>query len=213
MSLTFNTKPLDSKQQKNSLLEIDPLKRKQIRQKIRTARQALSEKEQIKAANQLLEQIKTLPEIQHSNHIALYLSQDSEIDTSPLIHWLWQQNKSVYLPVIHPFSQGQLLFFKYTNQTPLHLNRYKIKEPKLDITQLAPLKSLDLILSPLVAFDNTGQRLGMGGGYYDRTFAYFNGFKIGLAHDCQRIEKVETYGWDQALDKIITPSQVYVGKA
>ena len=103
--------------------------------------------------------------------IAIYLSADGELDTKPLIESLWQQGKSIYLPVIHPFSKGQLLFLQYLNDDQLVYNKYGILEPALDIRHLKPVRDLDVICTPLVGFDSVGHRLGMGGGYYDRTLS------------------------------------------
>ncbi|WP_159287438.1 5-formyltetrahydrofolate cyclo-ligase, partial [Klebsiella pneumoniae] len=103
--------------------------------------------------------------------IALYLANDGELNTQPLIEWLWQQGKQVYLPVLHPFAKGHLLFLHYHTHTPMDKNRYGIAEPKLDQRLICPVRELDIIGTPLVAFDQSGQRLGMGGGYYDRTLA------------------------------------------
>ena len=69
----------------------------------------------------------------------------------------------VYLPVLHPFSRGNLLFLHYHPHSELVVNRLKITEPKLDVRDVLPLSELDVLITPLVAFDEQGQRLGMGG--------------------------------------------------
>ncbi len=190
------------------------LSRQTLRKTIRQLRLSLEREKQIHAGKTLVQQCALLPEIQHAQHIALYLAADGELDTAPLINWLWQQDKSVYLPVLHPFSPGHLLFLHYDKQKSLVPNQYGILEPKLDITDLKPLKELDIIFTPLVAFDNNGQRLGMGGGYYDRTLSgWFNsgeGAKpIGLAYDCQQVEQLPSEAWDIPLPKIVTPSKIW----
>ncbi|MGC9402543.1 5-formyltetrahydrofolate cyclo-ligase [Vibrio genomosp. F10 str. 9ZC157] len=190
------------------------LSRQAIRSQIRTARNQLHSDTQHQAGIDLIQQFSTLPECSASSHIALYLSTDGEINTTPLIEWLWAQGKSTYLPVLHPFSKGHLLFLHYTPTTPLALNRYQIVEPKLNQALVKPVAELDLICTPLVAFDSTGQRLGMGGGYYDRTLETWFKHKqgpvpIGLAHDCQYIETLPSEIWDVPLPKIVTPSKVW----
>ncbi|MGJ8693716.1 MAG: 5-formyltetrahydrofolate cyclo-ligase [Thalassotalea sp.] len=145
--------------------------------------------------------------------IALYLPNDSELDTTPFIHWCWQQNIEVYLPVVHPFSPGYLLFFRYQQNTQMINNRFGIPEPKLNISTLALIDELDIIFTPLVAFDHSGNRLGMGGGFYDRTLANVNCGNtaiIGLAHDCQQVPLLPIEAWDIPLPEIITPSHHYV---
>ncbi|MHA2939459.1 5-formyltetrahydrofolate cyclo-ligase [Vibrio sp. RC27] len=188
--------------------------RQYVRKTIRTQRRLLSSALQQQASADLVEQANTLAELQNAQHIAIYLSSDGELDTLPLIKQLWQQNKSVYLPVIHPFSSGNLLFLRYQPNTEMTLNRYKISEPKLKKDLIIPVDQLDIIFTPLVAFDTKGQRLGMGGGYYDRTLSTW--FKtgigatpIGLAHDCQRVDALPNETWDIPLPKIITPSKIW----
>ncbi len=187
--------------------------RRQIRRQIRHARNALTEAQQATAAQQLVQQFLGLPELPQSQHIAIYLHNDGEIATTPLIQALWQLGKSLYLPVLHPVVPGYLLFQRYEIDTPLLLNQYQILEPALACHQTVPLAELDLILTPLVAFDKTGQRIGMGGGYYDRTFGNNPSAQqrmIGLAHNCQLIESIPTEAWDVPLPKVITPQAVHV---
>ncbi|MGF1726955.1 5-formyltetrahydrofolate cyclo-ligase [Photobacterium nomapromontoriensis] len=185
--------------------------RQHIRQFIRQKRRALSHAHQCQAATDLLQHVKQSETISQAQHIALYLANDGELDTQPVIEWLWLQGKSVYLPVLHPFSKGNLLFLHYTPTTRMTLNRYQIKEPILDVRLVKPIIELDVIFTPLVAFDNTGQRLGMGGGYYDRTLTRWHLQRlgprpIGLAHDCQQVDTLPFESWDVPLPEIITPS-------
>jgi len=188
--------------------------RKQLRQSIRTKRQALTPLQQQQAAQQLLKQITQLPGLKTAKSVAIYLAADGEIDPMPSIQWLWQRGYQVCLPVIHPFSKGQLLFLKYHPDTIMVLNRYKIREPKLAATDIVPVNDIDIIFTPLVAFDASGQRMGMGGGYYDRTLAPWlahnpNATAIGLAHDCQQVTKLACETWDVPLPIILTPSQTW----
>lgn len=185
--------------------------RQSLRQLVRQRRKNLSPAEQQLAAQQLLAQFKQHPEILAAKRIALYLANDGEINPLPTIHWLWAQHKEVYLPVLHPFTPGHLLFLRYTATSPMVRNRYGIEEPELDILQVVPHSTLDLICTPLVAFDAQGNRLGMGGGYYDRTLAIWHEHKLGpkplgIAHDCQQVDAVPQEEWDVPLPQIITPS-------
>ncbi|PNI01871.1 5-formyltetrahydrofolate cyclo-ligase [Vibrio diazotrophicus] len=188
--------------------------RQELRTLIREKRNQLASDVQFQASQDLIERFSTLPEMRTCQKIALYLSTDGELDTQPLIEWLWSQGKSIYLPVLHPFSAGHLLFLHYQPETPMTYNKFGILEPKLNQTLICPVKELDLICTPLVAFDSQGHRLGMGGGYYDRTLEpWFNTGKgaspLGLAHDCQHVEQLPTEEWDVPLPKIVTPSQIW----
>lgn len=184
--------------------------RQTMRQQIRLKRQQLSQTEQTVAANQVLHRVLQHHLISSANHIALFLSFDGELDTHPLIEYLWAQNKKIYLPVLHPFSRHQLLFLRYRPDTQLIKNRFTIAEPALNVMDVTPISQLDILFVPLVAFDKQGQRLGMGGGFYDRLLANWpkkHFYPIGLAHDCQLAEKIPTAPWDIPLPEIITPSK------
>ncbi|GAL27902.1 5-formyltetrahydrofolate cyclo-ligase [Vibrio variabilis] len=106
------------------------------------------------------------------------------------------------------------MFLRYAPTTPLVYNQYKILEPRLDKQMICPVADLDIIFTPLVAFDEQGQRLGMGGGYYDRTLAPWESkstgpIAIGLAHDCQQVSALPTESWDIPLSTIMTPSKIW----
>lgn len=193
--------------------------RQALRKLIREKRNSLNNNEQEIASIKLLSQLTNIEKIQQAKHIAIYLANDSELDALPFIQWCWQNKKSVYLPVIHPFCSGQLLFLKYDKSTKMQKNQYGINEPKLDVTAIKLVNELDIIFTPLVAFDQQGNRLGMGGGFYDRTLArWYQNFQtspstkpypIGLAHDCQRVSDIPCELWDIPLPEIITPSHRY----
>ncbi|WP_147199676.1 5-formyltetrahydrofolate cyclo-ligase [Pantoea sp. CCBC3-3-1] len=188
------------------------LDRQDIRTHVRHLRRGLTSEQQQQAAIHVAEHALNFPPIQQAKKIALFLSFDGELNTRPLIAKFWQHNQRVYLPVLHPFSKGQLLFFRYDTDTVLTPNRLGIPEPPLDIRNLATLSELDVLMVPLVAFDNQGQRLGMGGGFYDRTLQNWqqhNVLPIGLAHDCQQVEALPVADWDVPLKAIITPSKLW----
>ncbi len=188
------------------------LKRQKIRQQVRHLRRAMTDEQQAQAAEQLAELALNYAPLSTARNIALFLSVDGELNTRPLIARLWHLKKAVYLPVLHPFSPGNLLFLRYSPDTPLLPNKLRIPEPPLDIRQLITLDQLDLMLVPLVAFDQHGQRLGMGGGFYDRTLQNWrqHGFlPVGLAHDCQQVDSLPVAEWDVPLPAVMTPSKLW----
>ena len=181
-----------------------------MRQTVRQRRRQLSLQEQQQAPQQVCAHLDNIRRLHYAKNIAIFLSFDGELNTQPLIERFWQQGKSVYLPVIHPFSLGNLLFLSYTPQTELIAHAFGLKQPCLDVRQVIPIAELDIIFTPLVAFDRRGNRLGMGSGYYDRTLNNWqqkNIYPIGLAHDCQQVENIENEEWDIPLPEIITPSK------
>lgn len=188
------------------------LLRQDIRQYVRHLRRALTDDQQENAADLLAEHAINLAPITEAQNVALFLSVDGELNTRPLIAKLWQQRKQVYLPVLHPFSPGNLLFMRYTPETSLTLNKLRIPEPPLDIRHLITLDQIDVMMVPLVAFDRQGQRLGMGGGFYDRTLQNWkqHGFlPVGLAHDCQLVDALPVAEWDVPLPAVLTPSKLW----
>ncbi|MEL7630851.1 5-formyltetrahydrofolate cyclo-ligase [Pectobacterium aroidearum] len=202
----------DSSTSPDTSLSSTTASRQQIRQAVRQHRRLLTPEQQALFAQQACERVMAHPKIIRAESVAVFLSFDGELDTSPLIQQLWQQGKRVYLSVLHPFRAGHLLFLRYASDTELVRNRLKIMEPCLDVRQVLPLPQLDILLTPLVAFDHQGQRLGMGGGFYDRTLQYRNQmsrgpYPIGLAHDCQQVDALPVESWDIPLPEIITPSR------
>ncbi len=205
----------------------NPTLRQQLRNDMRRRRQALSQAEQQQAAADLVSAFAAHAVLQQAEHIALYLTNDAELDTSLLIQWLWQQGKQLYLPVLHPFAPGYLLFQRYSADTMMRPNRFGIPEPELNCSQICPLSQLSLICLPLVAFDAAGNRMGMGGGFYDRTLAQLPAFSkslplqdcgqqlqrpmlVGLAHQCQQLDALPQQAWDIPLHAVLTPTTLFV---
>jgi 5-formyltetrahydrofolate cyclo-ligase len=190
------------------------MQRQIIRTDYRKKRQALSYQEQSIAANDLLKTCLTSTTLAKAETIACYIANDGEIDPIAIIEYCWQQGKHVLLPVLHPFSKGHLLFVNYRRNSPTRKNCYGINEPIVTCTNLCTLADIELIFTPLVAFDKMGNRLGMGGGYYDRTLAPIRRDSlqtqlIGLAHTCQQTDMLLTNSWDIPLNGIATPDQFF----
>ncbi len=185
------------------------LDRKAIRQLVRQRRRALSGQEQTQAASALVAQARISGLLAEPQACALYISNDGELDPSLLIQALWQVGCTVVLPVLHPFSKGHLLFLRYEQNSVLVNNRYNIPEPTLNVQSVVLKNKLDIIFVPLVAFDQHGNRLGMGGGYYDRTLASLPKHTrlIGLAHDIQEVQRLPKQAWDVSMGGILTPSR------
>lgn len=183
-----------------------------LRQKIRDLRKAISPEAHAHYSSQLIDQFARSEKIKAASCIALYISVDGEIDTNGVIKWCQAHGKRVALPVLHPFSKGNLLFLEYNKDTIMVKNKYNIPEPELNVQNVIPLSKIDILFTPLVAFDSKGNRLGMGGGYYDRTLQDYHATKhgpypIGLALDLQEVETLPTEIWDVPLPEIITPTR------
>lgn len=139
--------------------------------------------------------------------LAGYAAADGEVDLTLIFQDLWRMNREVALPVINRLS-GRLDFYRHTADKPLVRGRFDILVPNLHAQHL-PMLRIDLMLVPLVAVDSRGTRLGMGGGYYDRTLVslphQLRPRLIGVAHACQVSEDVLPHdAWDIRLDAVVT---------
>ncbi|MGL4860369.1 MAG: 5-formyltetrahydrofolate cyclo-ligase [Enterobacteriaceae bacterium] len=187
-----------------------PLSAKQLRHSIRQQRRTLSEQQQRQASQQISQKLYAHQRVAKASCVSLFMAFDGEIDLTPLITRLWSHRIDVCLPLLHPFSAGNLLFVRYQPETELKPHRYGLSQPVLDVRQVVPVREIDVILTPLVAFDSSGNRLGMGGGYYDRTLQQWQSkgpYPIGVAHDCQQVPALTPQLWDIPLPEIITPTQ------
>ncbi len=196
-----------------------PIDSSTIRTSKRRLRNQLTHLEQSTHAIGLASQICRQQAFLNSSKIACYLANDGEIDPDYIIQTAWSLRKRVYLPVLSPF-QSKLYFAPYHAGMEMQLNRFDIWEPACKPANWLTAWQLDLMLLPLVAFDECGNRLGMGGGFYDRSLAYRRSRTyslrpklIGLAHELQREQKLAANSWDIPLDMIATEERVIQVKA
>lgn len=178
---------------------------------MRQQRRALTPQQRRQAARSLAALLGSHPLFLRSRHIAFYLPNDGELDLTPLIERAWSMGKRCYLPVVSPLYHNRLWFAPYTGEEQLVPNRFGIPEPDLPWSRMRQTWALDLILTPLVAFDADGNRLGMGGGYYDRTLAYLARRRVwrkprlvGTAYGFQQVEALPSRPWDVPLHGIAT---------
>jgi len=182
---------------------------------MRQRRRALSPRQQARAGEQLCQQLVRSPLFWRVRHLALYWPNDGEINPLPLAERAWAMGKHCYLPVLRPWQPRRLWFLRWEPQQTLVPNRFGIPEPPLKTGRRLGAQHLDLVLMPLVAFDRGGGRLGMGGGFYDRTFAFKRRCNtgprlLGLAHSCQEVEALRRDNWDIPMDAVVT-DQGWVG--
>ncbi len=180
-----------------------------LRQQLRAKRRALSAPQQQQAARDAATFLPELPHWPHYRHIAIYLANDGELDTGPVAENCRKAGGQLYLPAVDT-GNGQLQFRPWNQADTLISNRYGIDEPAPDTGQMAPEK-LDLVFLPLVGWDSAGNRLGMGGGYYDRSLAGIakasqsqRPLLVGLAHHLQQIDQLPSEHWDIRLDYVLT---------
>ncbi len=184
-----------------------------IRRELKSRRIQLTDQQQANAESALAQKLLGSLFMMSTKRIGLYFSCKGEIGTFPLIQkLLLDAKKQVFVPVV---SGERMRFQKVDEQTPLLLNRYGITEPEPDPLKVINPRFLDLVCVPLVGFDADLNRLGMGGGFYDRTFAFRQGrghkpFLLGIAHQCQMYEQpLPTESWDIKLDAVLTDKDWY----
>ncbi len=193
----------------------DTRSRNVLRKDLRSRRRALSNAQQSLASERLALNLLNDPELFSTHHVAIYLPNDGEID--PWCYITQGRNRGIqfYLPVLHPVHRGRLVFSPFDENTLLTPNRFGIPEPDFKKGLKRPPWALDAVLMPLVGFDTDGGRLGMGGGFYDRTFAFTRHAPrmapklIGLAHDCQRVKALPVEPWDIPLHAIVSDQGTY----
>jgi 5-formyltetrahydrofolate cyclo-ligase len=191
------------------------LSRAALRKELRHKRNVLSIQQHQEAANNLAINLLGHPDLRRARHVAVYLPNDGEIDPSVYVSLARQRGLRFYLPVLHPVYAGRLVFSPFTDDTPLTPNRFGIPEPAFSDGLKRPPWALDAVLFPLVGFDEAGGRLGMGGGFYDRTFAFTRHTPrlapklIGLAHECQKVSELPVESWDIPLNGVVTDQQRY----
>ena len=180
---------------------------------MRDARRGLAPQARHAAAEAAAEHVLALPDYKHARRIAVYMAVDAELDPEPFLKHARADGKEIYLPVLT--GEASLHFQAYAAGTPLRPNRYRIPEPVDDPRTALRPADLDLVLAPLVAFDTRGHRLGMGGGYYDRSFAFLKDNHvgkpplIGLAYECQKVAALPAERWDVPLAGVVTEQQFY----
>ncbi len=184
------------------------LSRSELRRQLRAARRALPPAERTTKEARILHALLTHPAVRRARQIALYWPADGEVDLRAL-HRRIQPKQTLYLPVL---AQGsRLRFAPWLKQGAMRRNRFGIPEPRHRLYLLRRPVQMDVVLMPLVGFDQHGNRLGMGGGFYDRSLAFRHARKrwrkpllIGVAFELQRCPTLRSEPWDVPLDGIVT---------
>lgn len=182
----------------------------QLRERALRARRELSADERTLASDVICKRVNASREFYASSSIGCYLPMHDEVDTRAIIERAWRANKRIFVPILR--GRAEMLFCEITPETRMELNRFGIWEPVRGF--LLPPEQLDMVVTPTVAFDKHCNRIGMGGGYFDRCFSFLRLRKhwlrpklIGIAFKCQEVEKITPNAWDIPLYRIITDAQ------
>ena len=184
-----------------------------IRERLKEKRKNLTKEQSSELSHAIFLRIIRSSWIQEHSNIGIYYALNGEADTLKLIEFLWSNNQNAFLPVMH---HNSLLFGNFAPNSDLNENTYGIPEPELTKENQVSALELDMVFVPLVAFDQDGYRLGMGGGYYDRTFEKklkdqkpTTPLLVGLAYEFQKQNNLVHEPWDVPLDMVVTEVNTY----
>jgi len=191
---------------------VNTSERDTLRQQLSSARRQLSNSQVIEYSSRICDKLQQL--IEPSCHLAGYLALGNEVNVKALLEKARQQQCKTYVPIVRP--NNQMVFALIDDEMPLIKNKFGILEPDLTNTESIASADLDAVLVPLVGFDEHCQRMGMGGGFYDRAFAANRELSsktkkpllIGVAYDFQQTASVLPDWWDVPLDIVVTESRI-----
>lgn len=190
------------------------LAQKNWRQEKRAARKSLSSVDKHNKSRQIVQRLLATEYYQQAEHIGAYLCMPEEVNVQDIIDAAWADGKKVYLPVVLAWGEP-LQFAPFTPDTVLVKDCLAIDIPDIDSSQYVCAERLDMVVTPLVAFDEQCNRIGMGGGFYDRTFAFKNNAHsspvlLGVAFDIQRVTStIIVNEWDIRPDMIVSETTIY----
>jgi len=170
----------------------------------------MSVDERNRASTAICNQVISSREFYASVHVGCYLPMYDEVDTREIIETAWRANKRVFVPVLR--KQWQMVFCEIREDTELTKNDFGIWEPTRGL--LMPPRNLDVVITPTVAFDKKAHRVGMGGGYFDRAFAFLRHRThwicpklLGVAFRCQEVEEITPNPWDIRLYRLFSDAR------
>lgn len=182
-----------------------------LRRQLRERRRAIPAAERIAAADALAARLLALPFAPQAGHVAGYWAMDGEI---ALHRWQLSLPETVHycLPVLH----GEVLrFAPWRPGAALTANRYGIPEPDIALADTLPAEAMALVVTPLVGFDPGCRRLGMGGGWYDRSFAFRQRqapppWLVGVGFAAQQTDALPAQDWDVPVDAVCTEAATFL---
>ena len=180
--------------------------KRDVRRRVLAARDAMSGEERERAAGRVAERLLELAEMKRASTVMAFWSFGSELDTSPLIDALHARGVRVALPRI---IDGDLEPRGYLPGDAVTVTTFGAMEPATG-ERVDPL-TIDVIVTPAVAFDRSGRRVGYGGGFYDRFFLRTrpDALRVGVGFDVQLVDQDLPNGhFDLGLDAVVTPSGI-----
>jgi len=184
-----------------------------LREKLLSELKSFIGEERIRQNQEIQKKFLALPEFATARTIGFFASEEFEVATDELIARSLVAGKRVFLPRIKKHSNRQqtadsrqqtaLEFHEIKNLAELEIGEFGIRAPREDSPKIE-IEELDLLVVPGIAFTKNGERLGRGGGFFDRVLKKFEGVSVGLAFDFQILEKVPMEEWDERVGRVLT---------
>jgi 5-formyltetrahydrofolate cyclo-ligase len=196
----------------NETMEGDVASHDELRQRNRKLRADLDPVQLENAATALAGHILQLAEYQQAQRVAVYFAVNGEIGLNAVVDHALAAGKEIFLPNL---DHAALRFSPYFHAQKMRINKFRLPEPDVEDNEMRSPQELDLVLAPLVVFDSYRNRIGMGGGFYDRSFAFRKNPEhsrpvlIGVAHEIQKVDRIVPEEWDVQLDMIVTDEAIY----
>ncbi len=181
-----------------------PRAKDSLRQRILSERFKLSSGERKAKSRSIEERLFSLPEFRDARAVMFYASFRSEVKTWDMIRRALKSGKRVFLPKVK--GKGLSLFEIKDFDKDVEPGAWGIPEPNTGIA--ARMDDIDLVIVPGSVFDEKGNRLGYGAGYYDRLLAGYDGMTVGLAFELQIAPEVPAGPHDVPVKKIVTEKRV-----
>lgn len=183
--------------------------KKNLRKDFSDLRNSLTQEYMNTASLYVLEHLKNMAVVQNSNAIASFVSFRSELPTDAINHWIIESGKKLLLPKVNAHTK-EIYFYEVPSLRTLKPGAYGILEPDEILCKRVTFDSLEIVLTPGLAFDKAGYRLGYGGGYYDKLFSHkeVNALRIGIGFECQKCDHLPHDTFDLPLDLIVTDNSV-----
>ncbi len=168
----------------------------------------LGQLEYQRLSEQIAENLYSTSYWQKANVIGITISRFPEVNTYPIIEKAWREGKTVTVPKCIPKTR-KLDFRKITDFSQCEKGYFQLIEPLINQTEAVEKNSIDLLIVPGLAFTENGERIGFGGGYYDRYLEQFNGPTLSLAFEIQIVQQLPLEEHDFQIDQIISEANIY----
>jgi len=182
--------------------------KEKLRKKIMDTRKSLPDSDVLEKSKQIKKRLYKMKEFQQASMILFYVSYNNEVYTHDMIKESLSSGKNVVVPITNK-EKHCLVLSKLNNWEDLECSTYSILEPKKNCIREVSLDKIDLILVPGVVFDESGNRIGHGTGYYDKLLKNSkNASHIGLAFEVQIVDSIPVEEHDVKVDKIVTEDRI-----